>query len=93
VAISKSTITDTPGLLRLAKNSSGRNRSVNYKKFEELLDPEGTHVMCFQMIHNDCELRTAWLCKYKEDNEPHRVWLDVSFERFNECVMVTPREL
>jgi len=85
-------ITDSEGLMQLVRNSKGRNRSVDEKAIAKDIDPDGIHVMNFNMIHNDVELRTEWMVKLRDDTEltegVHetegmkfvRVWLDVGFD-------------
>jgi len=81
----KMTLTNTQGILYLAKNAEGRNRSVYLDKFRDTLDPSGTHLLGMSFPHNDTEMRTLWLCKMKETDEPQEIWLDVDFEAFEEC--------
>src|SRR4029077_14158407 len=63
------------------------------KKFNQLpsdelltsLDPEGTHVLVFSMVHNDDHMRTMWMVKtlgWSPDTRPPEVLLDMSFEDF-----------
>jgi len=37
------------------------------------------HVLGFQMIHNDEEMRTQWMCKMRDIEDPVSIWLDVDF--------------
>ena len=76
----KPIITDTAGIVRLAMNATGRNRSVYEDKFVSEVDPEGLHVSALQFPHNDVEMRTQWLCKMKNCEEPVSIWLDVDFD-------------
>lgn len=73
-------VTNTNGMIRLALNAEGRNRSVHEDEFIAALDPDGVHVLAFQFIHNDVEMRTQWLCKMNEQESPAEVWLDVDFD-------------
>jgi len=73
------TITDTPGIMRLVLNASGRNRCVYEDRFVQAVDPEGTHVLGMQFPHNDVEMRTQWLCKMTGSDTPAEIWLDVDF--------------
>ena len=75
-------VTNTEGLLRLARDAKGRNRSVYTNKLIEAIDPHGAHVMVFSMVHNDCEIRTQWYVKLKDQDEPEAIWLDVSFKAY-----------
>ena len=81
----KATVTNTAGILFLVENSKGRNRSVYEDKFIQSIDPNGTHVMGLSFPHNDVEMRTQWLCKMNESNEPVEIWLDVDFDALETC--------
>jgi hypothetical protein len=81
----KATVTNTAGILYLAENSKGRNRSVDGLTLMETVDPKGMHVLSFSLPHNDVEMRTMWLCKMKDSNEPQTIWLDVDFDALREC--------
>ena len=78
------TIANTEGFLALAKNAEKRNRSVHIDKLKDVIDPQGVHVMCFSMVHNDCELRTRWFVKIKGTIEAEEIWLDTDFDAFND---------
>jgi hypothetical protein len=81
----KATVTNTPGILYLVDNAKGRNRSVYENKFIQEVDPNGTHVMGLSFPHNDVEVRTQWMCKMKDSDEPVEIWLDVDFDALKEC--------
>lgn len=81
----KATVTNTPGIVHLVLNASGRNRSVYEDKFISTVDPAGTHVLGFQMPHNDVEMRTMWLCKMLDTSEPAEIWLDVDIDVLKKC--------
>ncbi len=81
----KATVTNTMGILYLVENAKGRNRSVYEDKFIQSIDPDGMHVMGLSFPHNDVEMRTQWLCKMNESNEPVEIWLDVDFDALKEC--------
>jgi len=78
----KITVADTPGLLALATDACQRNsnRQVDIPKLALAIDPDGTHILTFQMPHNDVEWRTKWLVKMADTMDPVEIWLDVSFE-------------
>ena len=76
----KMTVTDTAGMMSLVSNASGRNRSVYEDKLESTIDPEGIHILSFQFLHNDVEMRTRWMVKVKDTMDPARIWLDVDLE-------------
>jgi hypothetical protein len=82
------TVTNTYGMLYLVDNAKGRNRSVYEDKFIQHVDPDGTHVMGLSMMHNDVEMRTQWLCKMRDTEEPVEIWLDVDFDALKECTTV-----
>ena len=84
--------TDSAGIIRLASNSSGRNRSVVLETFVANLDPNGTHVLAHSMVHNDCEVRTRWLGKFEGTMEPCGVWLDVDFDVLESVIFDTKDE-
>ena len=72
-------ITTTPGLIALARDSEGRNRGPNERCLLDL-DPDGLHVLADQFVHNDVELRCRWLIKVRDDDAPHELWMDNSFD-------------
>jgi hypothetical protein len=81
-------ITDTPGLLALARDARRRNsnRQANIELLERAIDPDGTHVLVFQMMHNGEEWRTQWLVKAWDTMEPITLWLDVAEGVFDAAV-------
>ena len=85
----KVTVTNTAGILHLVEDASGRNRSVYEKKFEQAVDPEGTHLLAMHFPHKDMEgnetMRTQWFCKMTDSLHPSEIWLDVSFKALEEC--------
>jgi hypothetical protein len=81
----KMTVTNTAGILFLVENAKGRNRSVYEDKFAQSIDPKGMHVMGLSFPHNDVEMRTQWLCKMRDTDEPTEIWLDVDFDALKEC--------
>jgi hypothetical protein len=82
-------IMDTEGLLTLAENAEkiNGNRQANLDALRANVDPAGCHLLTFQMLHNDCEWRTAWLIKVKDRDEPVDLWLDVDLD-----ILETKRE-
>ncbi len=79
----KATVTNTAGIFELVRNASGRNRSVYEDKFMTAVDPQGMHVLGFQLPHNDVEMRTQWMCKMRDIEDPVSIWLDVDFDVLN----------
>ena len=82
------TMTNTAGIMHLAKNARGRNRSIDEEAFESNVDPRGRHILAYQFLHNDVELRTQWVCKMKNTDDPSNIWLDVDPLVFEECTTV-----
>ena len=41
--------------------------------------------MGFSMLHNDIEMRTQWMCKMRDTEEPTEIWLDVDCDILREC--------
>ena len=76
----EATVTDTPGIMHLVMNASGRNRCIYEDKFAQAVDPDGVHVLLMQLPHNDVEMRTQWSCKMKGTLRPADIWLDVDFD-------------
>ncbi len=81
----KATVTNTNGILYLVENAKGRNRSVYEDKFASAIDPDGTHVLALHFPHNDVELRTQWMCKMRDSDQPCEIWLDVDFDALKAC--------
>ena len=79
----KATVTNTAGIFDLVRNASGRNRSVYEDEFMAAVDPQGVHVLGIQLPHNDVEMRTQWMCKMRDIEEPVSIWLDVDFDVLN----------
>jgi hypothetical protein len=73
----------TPDLIELNRRAvkAKRNRCF-VDEIEDLLDPEGIHVVTYSMLHNDVEIRVRLLLKFKGRDEPVEGWLDMSFEDF-----------
>jgi len=79
----KATATNTPGIMHLVLNASGRNRCIYEDRFAQAVDPAGTHVLGMQLPHNDVEMRTQWFCKMTGSDTPAEIWLDVDFDALN----------
>jgi len=84
----KVTMTNTPGIMFLAKNAAGRNRCIDEDEFVKAVDSGGKHILVQSFPHNDVELRTHWLCKMRETDQPEAIWLDVDFDAFKMCTTV-----
>lgn len=50
----------------------------------KLLDPDGIHLVDFTMVHNDDHMRIGFLSKFTNVDEPIHLWVDASFEDFEE---------
>jgi hypothetical protein len=66
------------------------NRQVNWELLDDQMDPKGTNICVFTMVHEhkhgyrvDPHLRTRWLLKLRGTMEPAEVFLDMSFDHFN----------
>lgn len=81
--MSKVKVITTPDLIELNRRAvkAKRNRSF-IDGIDELLDPEGIHVVAYSMLHNDFEIRCNLLLKFKDTEEPMPGWLDMSLEDF-----------
>jgi hypothetical protein len=91
------TVTNTDGLLAMARTSSGRNREANIEELQQWLDPDGCHVLCMHFIHEhvmgepvEPHMRTQWMAKVKEDapkasykygKASWDVWMDVDLDK------------
>jgi hypothetical protein len=73
----------TNGLKRMAEDSQGRNKAVHTENLFGRIDPEGVHVVAFNMIHNDVEYRTLWMVKLKDSMDPANVWIDCGLSVFD----------
>ena len=85
------TTASTKSFLEFAYNSEGRNRSVDTEWLEESIDPDGKHVLGMSFLHNDAEVRSLWLVKFKDTMEPQQLWLDVDIRLFNALAESTAR--
>ena len=79
-------ITTTDGFKALELDSRGRNQGPTEKLLEDI-DPDGIHVVAFQMPHNDVEWRAAWYVKLNDIEEPVQVLMDNGFEAFKKHTM------
>lgn len=66
---------------------TNRNRQVE-ESFLKTLDPQGVHIVAFEMIHNDVEMRCRILVKQKGTREPAEVWLDMPFKEYDRLATV-----
>ena len=76
----KITVCNTSQVIKLAKDSKGRNRSIDPEFLKEQLNPDGIHLVVFQMVHNDVELRTMFYLCVNDSSEPVEQLIDHSFE-------------
>ena len=78
------TVITTPDLIELNRKAVKANRNRSFvDSIEQLLDPEGIHIVTWSMVHNDVEIRVRLLMKFGGDESPHEGYLDMSFEDFN----------
>lgn len=77
--------TDSAGFISLCKNAEINkfNRQCETPLIAKSIDPDGKHVLAFSFIHNDDHLRTQWLVKMTDEDEPVTLWLDVTFEAYH----------
>ena len=80
-------VTNTLGIAHLVSNASGRNRSAYEDEFMQAVDPDGTHVLLTQFLHNGVEMRTKWSCKMKGTLRPADIWLDVDFNALDKVLV------
>jgi len=73
--MSTATTTNTPNLVRLIEDSMHRNQGPRLGLVHEL-DPDGVHVLSYQMLHNDIEWRCLWLVKLRGTMEPCEILMD-----------------
>ena len=74
-------VAGTDAFKKMEKDSRGRNRGPHPKVMKDL-DPEGLHIVGYQMMHNDVEWRCMWLCKLRNQDEPVNIWMDNGFDAF-----------
>lgn len=86
-------IADTPTIVKL-NNAAKRAHKNRYLSTEGVsrLDPDGTHVEFFSMVHNDVELRIGWLLKLVGRDEPFQAFIDMSFKDYNALEDMSPEE-
>lgn len=63
--------------------SNKYNRAISDTGIK-LLDPNGIHLVDFTMIHNDDHMRIGFLSKFINVDEPIHLWVDASFEDFEQ---------
>ena len=80
--------TDTVGLLALARNAEENNfnRQIETDLVREKIDPDGIHILVLNFVHNEDHMRTNWLAKFRDSDDPVNLTIDVTFEAFNEYV-------
>lgn len=91
--------TTTKGLILMGLDSEKNNRSrqIETKLLAKDVHPDGKHLCGFSMIHNDVEMRGEWLVRLRDDMDPRgcidvegmkavRLWIDCSFDVWNDCV-------
>lgn len=82
--------TETVKSLNGAAIEDGRNRTLS-DEFVDSLAPFGFHMVTFNFIHNDREMRLVILCAVADDTAQGyhlaEVMLDTSFELFDSVVV------
>ena len=88
---SKAEYITSPAFIMLCKNAEDNNfnRQCETPLIEANIDPEGLHVLGLSCIHNDDHMRTQWLVKMKDEDEPVTLYLDVTFEALNLSKLIT----
>lgn len=78
------TITSTRGIMHLAENSRGREKSVEERLLSDAIDPNGRHLLyTSQNLPNDI-IRTQWFVKLKDDDQPVEIWMDIDSNKILE---------
>jgi hypothetical protein len=85
---------NSTGFIMLCMNAEDNNlnRQCETPLIEENIDPDGKHVLGLSFIHNDDHMRTQWLVKMKDEDEPVPLWLDVTFEALNFAKLLATQE-
>lgn len=76
----------TKKLLKLVRkaNERGYNRRVNSETLEDEIDPDGRHVVWWNMLEGDSGIvRTSWMVKVRGSDEPLEITLDMDIGDFN----------
>jgi hypothetical protein len=87
-------LASTDMFLAMALNAErrGYNRQLNVSKLNKVIDPDGTHVCKFSMLHEhiagrkvDPHIRSIWMVKLKNkpSTEPFECALDIDLDVFN----------
>ena len=77
----------TQDLTTLNNNAitKGYNRAVTDEAIAKL-DPNGTHVVAYAFIHNGDHYRVHFYTKFLGKEEPVGLWIDVSFDDYDQYV-------
>ena len=71
------TITSAKGILHLAENSIGREKSVDPALIEDYLDPTGRNLLYFTEPLSPEVVRSQWYVKLIGSSKPEMIWLDI----------------
>jgi hypothetical protein len=73
---------DSDSFIALCKNAevNNFNRQCETPLIEKNIDPDGTHILGLSFVHNGDHMRTQWLVKMIDEDEPVTLYLDVTFE-------------
>lgn len=91
--MNKITVCNTSQVIKLARDSKGRNRSVDPKFLGKELKPDGKHLVVFQMVHNDVELRSLFFLSVRNSSEPVEQFIDHSFEVWEKNHSIMEKEV
>ena len=87
------TITSARGILHLAKNSCGREHSVDANILEDALDPKGRNLLYYSEPLEEGIIRTQWFLALKDSQNPEPIWLDIDAIMIDEVGTVVELEL
>ena len=74
--------TETLRIINASSIAADRNRNLVPEFFDDV-DSDGIHVVAFNMVHNDVEIRVQLYVKMKNTMNPTVVWLDMSMDEFD----------
>jgi hypothetical protein len=74
----------TPQLLRLVRDMTRANRTLNLAFLAANADPEGLHIVTRVLLHNDVDWRCRVLVKVRDKADPVEAWQDMTMERWEE---------
>jgi len=87
------TITSFRGILHLAKNSKGREHSIDADILENSLDPAGRNLLYFSEPLQEGIVRTQWFVALKGSQNPEPIWLDIDASTIDEVGTIIELEV